>query len=86
MDRPSRELYQSFARLNNTSPEIIEWLKQGYEDQKETNIFLQGEEGIRGQGKAEVLKEIIDHINDFEEALKKRDYGDTHERPHTRII
>ena len=39
MDRPSRELYQSFARLNNTSPEIIEWLKQGYEDQKETNIF-----------------------------------------------
>lgn len=72
MLRPDKSTYQSLARLHDTSPEIIKWFVESLNDQKDVNIDLTGEPGIRGQGKAEELREIIEFIKDAPEVLKQQ--------------
>jgi len=71
MNRPDPRLMHSLARLHDTSPEVIQWFVESLEDQKDVNIDLKGEEGIRGQGKAEVLREIVEFITVAPDAIKK---------------
>jgi hypothetical protein len=56
----SRNMKASIDRLkmNNDFKEVVKWLKESFVDQQDVNIDLTGEQAIRGQGKAEVLRDI----------------------------
>ena len=80
MLRPDKGILQSLARLHDSFPEIIKWFQDSFEDQKDVNIDLTGEPGIKGQGKAEELREIIQFIKTAPEVLKQQ--GESIRAPH----
>ena len=81
MLRPGKELNYSLSRLILNNPEIIKWFKDSLADQLDVNIDLTDEPGIRGQGKAQELREIIQFIEAAPEQVKNQQKRDSYPAP-----
>jgi hypothetical protein len=76
MIRPDKSLNFALARAIENE-ELIKWLNDSLNDQLRTNVMLSGEELMRGQGKAQLLMEIIEFIEAAPEVLKQREQRDS---------
>jgi len=64
MIKETKELKAAVSRLqsNHDFKLVTKWFAESLEEQKDINIDLRGEEVARGQGKAEVLRDIVTEI------------------------
>jgi hypothetical protein len=70
MNQPDKELIPTLARIAENQ-DFVKYLNESLQTQLLANVRLSGEEGMRGQGRAQELIELIDFIESAPDIMKR---------------
>jgi len=70
VNQPDKEIIPFLARIAENR-DFIKYLNESLQTQLLVNVRLSGEEGMRGQGRAQELIELIDFIEAAPDIIKR---------------
>jgi hypothetical protein len=70
VNQPGKEMAPVLARIAENQ-DFVKYLNESLQTQLMANVRLSGEEGMRGQGRAQELIELIDFIETAPDTIKR---------------